>query len=306
VPLDWTARDPAGAIIPLAGDRCLIPEPFVGPPGNANGGIAIGALGYAALAGATAMARPVVTSIEGRLNRPVPLDRPLGITRTAGDEPTTFAVTLTDTAASPATLLATGRVRVHDAPGLAPGEALPGSPPADLAEALRAMARIAQGDHDAGRRLSDLTREAGIPHVIPHCFVCGPQNPEGLRFDPVLVDDRHVWNRWILNVRDRTPDGGLDEIIATAALDCPTAFALATEPEIYLERNRTGKVVLLGSMHVQALRLPLFAPPGGYRVVARRVSREGRKNRALAGLFDGHGACYGVGDALWIEATITW
>jgi hypothetical protein len=158
---------------------------FNGPPGSANGGYACGLVARL-LGGGT---------VEVRLRRPPPLDRPLRWDA------------------------ATGALRDGDdvvAEG-APVPAADAGPPADLpAPVDLAVARAAAAGYPG------LVR-----HPYPTCFGCGPERApgDGLRISPGPVPGRRVVAAAWTPHASVVVDGEVPLAVAWAALDCTGGWA---------------------------------------------------------------------------------
>jgi hypothetical protein len=162
----------------------VIGRRFRGPPQSANGGYTSGMLAAAA-----------ATTVEVRLLRPPPLDRPLEIREDAesssillldGEEPVARA--------SPKTF----ELAVPDAPG--------------YAEALAAVPGY----------------EGFREHTYPGCFVCGPERGrgDGMRIFASPIGGRDLCAAaWLPDPSLAGPDGKLRPEFMWAALDCPGFFA---------------------------------------------------------------------------------
>jgi hypothetical protein len=251
-----------------------VPARFVGPPGAANGGIAIGLLACPALreSPGTAVAR-----ITARLRRPLPVGRDLAMSlERDGDR---VRVTLGGDAVS-------GDVElIHEG-------ARPPLPDA-IARDVESLARIAPPDAPP---FWQVTGE----HPIPGCFSCGPEHQDGLRIFPRAVADGVVCAPWT-TAAEFARDGAIATSVLTSAIDCSSGICmpLAMQRELL----QLDQFFLLGSLDVRYLR---DAPPDrDYRVAARSLRRDGRKFFGLAVLADGDGRACAMAEATWIIAGIS-
>jgi len=161
-----------------------IPKRFNGPPESGNGGYCCGLLGNR-LGG----------TVEVRLHRPPPLERPLSVEREDGglaayDADTRIA------SARPSRL----RFDIPEPPSLADAEAAAAAPAAT--------------DYHAD-------------HPFPTCFVCGPAREfgDGLRLFPGPLSDGEVWaTPWVPPESFANEDGAILPEIVWAALDCPSSM----------------------------------------------------------------------------------
>lgn len=66
-------------------------------------------------------------------------------------------------------------------------------------------------------------------HPFPGCFVCGPENPEGLQLKPGPVGDGRTACTWHPAADLVGSDGLVDPVYLWAALDCPGGWAIDLE-----------------------------------------------------------------------------
>ncbi|HEY0688371.1 MAG TPA: hypothetical protein VGD71_04955 [Kribbella sp.] len=125
-------------------------------------------------------------------------------------------------------------------------------------------------------------------HPFPTCFVCGPENAEGLQLRPGQIGDGRTACTW-------TPDSDLlaaDELVdATylwAALDCPGGWAIDLE-------NRPS---VLG----QLTACIDARPPAGEAcvVMGRILAEDGRKTTTATTLYDADGRVLARAQQVWI------
>jgi hypothetical protein len=262
------------------------PARFAGPPGNANGGIATGALACPALREAQrdGIANPRVARIVSRLRRGVPLEAPLGVAvgRTGDGYDVALSLAGDD--------LITGRVEIAASGGRAPGDVLSVAP-SDRADVLREMSAVQTPD------APPFYEQTG-DHPIPGCFSCGPANDVGMHIIPRYVDDGLISSDW--RPDPSFTDGGraLAQYIIASALDCSSGICMPLHDQ--RELLARDEFFLLGSLDVRYLRVA--SVDAAYRVVGRALGRDGRKFYGLSALFDAGGTLYATAEAIWIVA----
>ena len=284
--------------IVTAGDdqwELRFPERFTSRNGFVNGGIAVGTLACPALDAATydGATRAVATRITGRLTAPVPGAKPLRATveRAEGS----YEVTVVDGE----TTVMTGVVEVADLHA-GPGAVLQDLPHAQV-EHVSAMVRLSDANPQ-GPTYFERMRERGDEDQIPGCFSCGPDQDRGLRIIPRLAGDREVWAHWRPEPSFTDGAGVLAAAVAASALDCSSGLVFQFDDELAqrMKEEGRGAIPVLGSLDIRVLRVPPVAIEGDYRVLARRVSHEGRKLFGLSGLFDRDGITYATAEATWL------
>jgi hypothetical protein len=283
---DQVVSDLAGLRMARYRDR------FRGPPGNVNGGVAVGslvcpALDHAAAAGA---AHPVALRVRARLRSGVPVEEALDVTVSGPND--AVAISVKRHEAELIHGVAEVAVR-HAAP--APGDIIAPVPP-ERADALGEMAQVPVPERPP------FWEETG-EHPIAGCFSCGPENDAGLHVFPRFVSDGVVCAPWEPDPSFDDGGGVLSAMVLTAALDCSSGICMPLDQQRDLLKE--DAFFLLGTLDVRYLRVPPLSPPGGYRVVARALDRDGRKFFGLSALFDGDGAAYAMAEATWIVAPIT-
>ncbi|MFI5730713.1 PaaI family thioesterase [Kribbella sp. NPDC051587] len=121
-------------------------------------------------------------------------------------------------------------------------------------------------------------------HPFPSCFVCGPENAEGLQLRPGPIGDGRVACTW-------APGAGLtDAVFLWAALDCPGGWAIDLE----------GRPSVLG----QLTACVDAQPQVGEECVAvgRVLGEEGRKTFTASTLYDSDGRVLARARHTWIMA----
>jgi hypothetical protein len=136
-------------------------------------------------------------------------------------------------------------------------------------------------------------------HNLPTCFVCGPHRDpgDGLRIHVGPLDPEGAGWRgplaatWIPDASLADTSNEVREEFIWAALDCPTGYAAGfSDGNVFL---------LLGRQAVRILR----RPRAGERciIVAREMSREGRKHFAEGVLFGEDSQAIAICKATWIS-----
>ena len=140
-------------------------------------------------------------------------------------------------------------------------------------------------------------------HLLPMCFVCGPDRPacDGLRImaGPLRRRGRHGR---VVQAASWTPSRNLsadDGLVAAefvwAALDCPSGYAATYDPD----RDGFDKSpVLLGRLAACISHRPRAGE--GCVVTAWETGREGRKRFAECAAFGEDGRVLAVAKATWI------
>ena len=135
-------------------------------------------------------------------------------------------------------------------------------------------------------------------HKLPMCYVCGPDRAhgDGLRIHCGPLDVQAGWQGvvaagWVPEAYMADADGSVAPEFVWAALDCPTAYAMASAdgfPSILLGR--------------QAVRIDRRPKPGARCVItAWQTGHEGRKFWSEGALLDANGETLAVCKATWIE-----
>jgi hypothetical protein len=240
-------------------DTLRIARRFNGPHDSGNGGYS---------AGLAAQLLPQADAVEATLRAPIPLDQTLRAhpTENGLDIMTDDAATRILVMSLRTTRLETPRIQ---SPGL---------------DAARIAARAFRDPDD---------------HVLPHCFVCGPNRAvgDGLRIfadwlkDPSGLDNPNpfpiVAAPW-----QPTPDladasGRIAPEFLWAALDCPGAFAIDREP------------ILLGRISVKIMERP--TPDAPLVIVGWAKGQDRRKHFAGTALFNTSGDLLAISEQTWIE-----
>jgi len=157
--------------------------------------------------------------------------------------------------------------------------------------------------HELASRAFDLMSLAtvGLPapqrqEVFPLCWVCGPDNPDGLRLLPGWHAPGQFVVPWIPDTAFDDGRGAIDPVVVCAVLDCPTLWA-NRHHLMSLERP----AALLAALHVRFFGdAPVHEP---LRLVAIADEPDGRKLRARSALLDEDARVYATAAALWIAVT---
>ena len=120
-------------------------------------------------------------------------------------------------------------------------------------------------------------------HPFPTCFVCGPQNFEGLRLFAGPVRNGVVAAPWI--------PADQDPVMVWAALDCPSGWS----------HDLPGRPMVLGRMTCRIDALPRAGHD--HVVLGWRVSEEGRKILTGSALYTADGDVLATAQHTWIVLT---
>lgn len=258
------------------------------PPGNANGGVVVGALTCVARR-ASGLADPGVRRITARLHRGIPQDRDLVVTTSGPNAHATVDVTVSDRDA----VIVSGTVSMVESAELARGLPPTLYGPARV-QALSALAEPS-GAHREFSRANPRRRPLPEPNPFGRCFVCGTDNPDGLqvRAEPIAAGFAWAPNPRADGFAER--DGRLDTVIAIASLDCPSVPCVDAVDVLADHED-----VLLGTFDGEFLRLPPATVPGGYRLPSQFIERSGRRVLTDIGLVGADGTAYAIATATWV------
>ena len=127
-----------------------------------------------------------------------------------------------------------------------------------------------------------------VNHPFPGCFVCGPENAEGLRLRPGPLADGRTACTWHPSTGLAADDGLVDPVFLWAALDCPGGWAIDLE----------GRPSVLGQMSACIDARP---PAGEACVVMGRIlGEDGRKTLTASTLYDSDGRVLARAQHTWI------
>jgi len=138
-------------------------------------------------------------------------------------------------------------------------------------------------------------------HLLPMCFVCGPDRAagDGLRLfaGPLARQDAVVFAvPWIPDPSLAAADGLVAPEFVWSALDCPTAYVCQFDRET---RGFTGVPLLLGTLSACIARRPR---PGERCVVTSwQTGSQGRRLFGEAALFGEEQNLLAVGRAIWVK-----
>jgi hypothetical protein len=246
-------------------ERALYAAPGLdGPPGILQGGLAAGVC--IAIARQADRFDAPLTGFDARLHAPTPLGRELR-----------------------------ARVRGTDVPARYEVETRHG-------DTLLVTAEVELAGHDPAPRAFDLLDLAMAPlpvavpqYAFPTCVICGPHptHPLGQRLHPRPATDRSVIMPWVAD-EELGVDGGVDDLLISALLDCPTVWASMDHVR---SLGHTG--ALLSGYHLRVFRAaPVME---ALRIVGLMDEADGRKIQARAAVVDEQGVTYAVSSALQIS-----
>ncbi len=272
-------------------------ERFVGPPGRAHGGTAIGALTCPILqvAEQKGMLNPVVLHISGRLNRPVPPAKPLLCTMESADSRIRVLVH------EDSQLILEGLAQVADMK-TDTGTVLQQPPPERLSD-LQSLAKLADAEID-GPTILDHWRQsfeaAGLRVLHHECFGCS-EAERSLRLRLRIARKGDIWARWESEPGFTDGNGRLAAVIIASALDCANLYTInAYDNDFMVRLLRKRKFYTTGTYGVRFLRVPPIQTQGGYVVTARYLGGDERKFFAMSSLLDRQGTVYAIGEAVAI------
>jgi hypothetical protein len=127
-----------------------------------------------------------------------------------------------------------------------------------------------------------------VAHPFPTCFVCGPDNAEGLRLRPGGLGDGRTACTWIPDRELAAADGLIDTTFLWAALDCPGGWTTDLE----------GRPSVLGELTVGVDARPAAGEP--CVVMGRLLGEDGRKTVTATTLYDADGRVLARARQIWI------
>lgn len=232
-------------------DSLRIERRYCGPDGSGNGGYVAGRVGTALAALATGGTVPQVT-----LRRPPPLEVELDLL-----------------------------VDPEQARLVGPGAVVAEAVPVD-ADTLAEAVVDPVGPYDA--RAVEASYRGLVQHPFPRCFVCGPDNVDGLRLRPGPLGDGRTACTWVPGAATAVEDGLVDPVYLWAALDCPGGWTIDLE----------GRPSVLGRLTASIDARP---PAGEHCVVmGRKLSEDGRKTATATTLYDADGRILARARQVWI------
>ncbi|WP_406051151.1 hypothetical protein [Kribbella sp. NBC_00889] len=124
-------------------------------------------------------------------------------------------------------------------------------------------------------------------HPFPSCFVCGPENADGLQLKPGPLGDGRTACTWQPG-GDLVTGGLVDDVFLWSALDCPGGWAIDLE----------GRPSVLGQLTACIDARP---QPGEQCVaLGRYLGEEGRKTFTASTLYDADGRVLARARHTWI------
>lgn len=240
-------------------DTLTIARRFNGPHDSGNGGYS---------AGLAAQFLPSAEAVEATIRAPIPLDRTLR-THTTGDG----IDIMTDDASTRILIMSLRSTHLETPIVQSPG--------------LQAASVAAYAFRDPD------------DHVLPHCFVCGPNRAvgDGLRIfadwlkDPSGIENPNAFPivaaPWQPSPDLADSSGRIAPEFLWAALDCPGAFAIDKEP------------ILLGRMSACIIERPATDAP--IVVIAWSKGQDRRKHFAGSALFSETGDLLAFSEQTWIQ-----
>lgn len=126
--------------------------------------------------------------------------------------------------------------------------------------------------------------------ALPTCFVCGAMRAkkDGLRIQPGNIGKQKVAATWIPFEELGTENGNVKKEFIWSALDCPGAWAIQDESQLYL----------LGRMAIQEVK-PIKVKEK-HIVMGWVIGSEGRKTWSGTAIYDEEGAVCAIAKATWI------
>lgn len=152
--------------------------------------------------------------------------------------------------------------------------------------------------------IADLGELAALPSPdseprteYPDCFVCGSQNPRGLRILPqTLGETGRCLNDFVPDERVDDGTGHVHPVAASAVLDCPGVWAGLTG----IGADVTSTYALLADYRVQVFEdVPIGEPA---RTVGLVDDVQGRQLRVRTGLYDDEGRLRAMASAMHVLA----
>ncbi|WP_020390100.1 hypothetical protein [Kribbella catacumbae] len=127
-----------------------------------------------------------------------------------------------------------------------------------------------------------------VDHPFPGCFVCGPENPEGLQLKPGPLGDGRTACTWHPAADLVGADGLIDPVFLWSALDCPGGWSIDLD----------GRPSVLGQMSACIDARPQPGEP--CVVMGRMLGEDGRKTHTASTLYDSDGRVLARARHTWI------
>jgi hypothetical protein len=162
------------------------------------------------------------------------------------------------------------------------------------------MNRLERATYDEAVEAEKRTPIRPHQHLLPMCFVCGPDRAtgDGLRLfaGPLARQDALVFAApWTPDPSLEAADGLVAPEFVWSALDCPTGYVCQFDRET---RGFNGLPILLGTL---SARIDGRPRPGERCVVTSwQTGSEGRRRIAEAALFGEEENVLAVGRAVWV------
>jgi len=274
-------------------------ERFVGPPGRAHGGTAMGALTCPALqlAERDGMHHPVVLHVNGRINLPVPVVKPISVK--AYSEEGRYRVQLY----GDSNVFLDGFVEVTDR------EAKVGSvlqePPSEYVKDLQSLSEIVDADIKGPSLFTsmlEIQKAAGYPwEPPPKCFGCSEVDG-ALKLSIRKTRQGDTYTRWKSEVGFTDGEGKLATTMVVAAIDCMNLHVISANDDFDLTVKlfQEKKTFMTGTYGVHLLRVPPVEIEDDYRITSRYLRRDGRKLFTMSALSDSNGTIYAMGESVAI------
>ncbi|MFI5711942.1 hypothetical protein [Kribbella sp. NPDC051620] len=127
-----------------------------------------------------------------------------------------------------------------------------------------------------------------VDHPFPSCFVCGPENHEGLQLKPGPLGDGRTACTWHPGADLAASDRLVDPVYIWSALDCPGGWAIDME----------GRPSVLGQMTTCIDARPRAGEP--CVLMGRVLGEDGRKTHTASTLYDSDGRVLARARHTWI------
>ena len=287
----------------MTSEAVRIAHRFRGPAQSGSGGYVAGTVG-------TALARVAGDLVpQVRLMIPPPLDTTLSLTttpETAAPPDTPASAKLQDTStnlrANAATPMASGRAASANAP-TASANSMPSGRAASARLVTDGGTLVASATAVDAAVLADAAIDPVSPdearaaessyrglsnHPFPGCFVCGPENAEGLQLRPGPIGDGRTACTWTPAADLAAVDGLIDPVYLWSALDCPGGWSIDLD----------GRPSVLGQMTACVDARPTPGDP--CVIIGRLLSEDGRKTHTATTLYDPDGRVLARAHHTWI------
>ena len=278
---------PESSLRVFDGLAATYPSRFAGPPTSAHGGMSVAGLICPVLRSVDD--RRVVAHVNGRINRPVPLNAPIEM-KVEGEGP--YRVEMV----SGAETVLSGTVTLVD-------DADARRLPAHIEEHMESMAAQI-GVTPEGPTVIQY-RDALVGDTAPerenHCYGCSERD-HAMKIASWHLPSDDLLSTWDIEAEQVEPDGNISPTSIVSALDCTNVLVIKAKDEAEAQKDcERGIGWLTGTHGVFFLK---EAPADkSYRMITRNLSREGRKAVSIAALFDTDGTVYAVAEDILIQVT---